>query len=109
MEHLTTLEEAQLVQMGRTSGEAWEDMAKCSFVACPAGVGVDTHRLWETLIIGRIPIIERLPPGMQPLVEGLPVVQVDSWHEVTSAALRKWKATLRPAALPALHQPEFVG
>ena len=25
-------------------------------VVCPAGNGVDTHRLWETLYSGRIPI-----------------------------------------------------
>lgn len=52
-----------------------------SFVLCPEGNGVDTHRLWETLYMGGIPIVKK-NPMITPLVEGLPVVQVDSWHQI---------------------------
>ena len=51
------------------------------FVLCPRGNGVDTHRLWETLYMGSIPIVQRdiAHRGW----EDLPIAWVDSWEEVT--------------------------
>ena len=52
------------------------------FVLCPRGNGVDTHRLWETLYMGSIPIVQRhiTHRGW----EDLPIAWIDSWEEVTS-------------------------
>ena len=54
-----------------------------NFVLCPEGNGVDTHRLWETLYMGGVPIIKR-NPMLTNLVDGLPVIQVDSWKQINS-------------------------
>ena len=59
------------------------DCRTINFVLCPEGNGVDTHRLWETLYMGGVPIIKR-NPIMTPLVDHLPVVQVDSWKQIAS-------------------------
>ena len=32
-------------------------MAKAGLVVCPRGNGLDTHRFWETLLVGAIPIV----------------------------------------------------
>ena len=54
-----------------------------NFVLCPQGNGVDTHRLWETLYMGGVPIIKR-NPMLTNLVDGLPIIQVDSWKQINS-------------------------
>ena len=35
------------------------DLRNHAFVLCPRGNGVDTHRMWETLYMGSIPIVRR--------------------------------------------------
>lgn len=36
-----------------------ENMSKSHFCICPRGNGIDTHRIWEALYCGCIPIVER--------------------------------------------------
>ena len=38
--------------------EFLKDIRNHEFVLCPRGNGVDTHRLWETLYMGSIPIVK---------------------------------------------------
>jgi hypothetical protein len=51
------------------------------FTVAPAGMGVDTHRLWEALYMGSIPIVQRSPIHRD--WEDLPIAFVDHWHDVT--------------------------
>lgn len=57
------------------------------FVLCPRGNGRDTHRLYEALYLGSIPIVKRgdLPTSL--LCE-FPVWVVDDWHKVLDINLR---------------------
>lgn len=55
------------------------------FVLCPPGGGVDTHRLWETLYMGSIPIVKR--DIAHAAWQDLPILFVDSWDEVTPERL----------------------
>jgi hypothetical protein len=57
-----------------------------SFVLCPRGNGVDTHRLWETLYMGSIPIVRKDIAHSDWM--DLPILFVDSWEEVTEERLR---------------------
>lgn len=52
-----------------------------TFVLCPRGNGIDTHRLWETLYMGSIPIVRRDVGYLE--FEDLPICFVNSWNEVT--------------------------
>jgi len=58
-----------------------QNLRKNSFVLCPEGNGIDTHRLWETIYMGGIPIIFRNKhlPG---ILSELPVLQIDNWTEI---------------------------
>lgn len=56
------------------------------FVLCPPGNGVDTHRMWEVLLAGSIPVVLR-SPAMKPF-ESLPILFVDDYREVTQAFLQ---------------------
>jgi hypothetical protein len=54
-----------------------------SFVLCPEGNGVDTHRLWETLYMGGIPIVLK-NQYLSDILAVLPVVQLNDWSELGS-------------------------
>jgi hypothetical protein len=52
-------------------------------VVCPAGNGVDTHRLWEVLYSGRVPItIKTGNYKMYELYEKLPVIILNNLNEL---------------------------
>jgi hypothetical protein len=61
--------------------EYLRDMRTYKFVLSPLGNGLDTHRTWEALLMGAIPIVET--SAMDPLFEGLPVLILNSWQELT--------------------------
>ena len=67
-----------------------EEVRNHTFVFCPRGVGYDTHRLWETLYMGSIPIVKRCLA-----LEGfadLPILFIDDWAEVNERFLiRKYE------------------
>jgi hypothetical protein len=49
------------------------------YVACVRGNGIDTHRLWETLYRGAIPVVQRDKWSESLSYLGLPIRMVDSW------------------------------
>ena len=59
----------------------YEAMRKHAFVLAPAGAGPDTHRLWEALALGCVPVVKRHPCHRE--WAHLPVMWVDDWDEVT--------------------------
>ena len=62
-------------------------MRKSLFVPCPAGNGLDTHRIWESLFLGSVPII--LQKDAFSALEGWPVLTVKSWQEVSELSRHK--------------------
>jgi hypothetical protein len=66
-------------------------------VLCPEGNGVDTHRFWETLYMGGIPVVTK-NPMMQSFYDRLPVLQLNSWKDLSDISLvegKWWKLTER--------------
>ena len=69
-----------------------------NFVVCPDGNGIDTHRLWETLYMGSIPIVKK---GVNTsFYSDLPICFVNKWEDITREYLQvgltamaaiKWK------------------
>lgn len=56
------------------------------YVICPRGNGIDTHRLWETLYMGSIPIV--LWDIAHSDWTDLPILFVSSWEHVTEEFLK---------------------
>lgn len=52
-----------------------------SLIPCPVGNGPDTHRIWETLYMGGVPVILK-SKYLSPLLADLPVIQIDNWNEL---------------------------
>lgn len=55
-------------------------MRRSLFVACPRGNGIDTHRFWESVYLGAIPIILR--EDKIPAYDIAPHLVIDSWLEL---------------------------
>jgi hypothetical protein len=49
------------------------------FVACPRGNGTDTHRFWETLYRGSIPVVKRSNWTKSIRLLGLPILELENW------------------------------
>jgi hypothetical protein len=58
-----------------------QQIRKQSYVLCPEGNGVDTHRIWETLYLGGVPIILS-SNVLNPLLTELPVLIIHNWKEL---------------------------
>ena len=65
--------------------ESWKNQTKYAFVISPKGIGLDCHRTWEALCLGCIPIVKTSP--IDSLFEGLPVLIVKDWSDVTPKLL----------------------
>jgi hypothetical protein len=58
------------------------------FVVCPEGNGIDTHRFWETLYMGSIPIVkENINYAFYSKIYGLPILMVKDWKDLTKENL----------------------
>jgi hypothetical protein len=62
-----------------------ENLYTHKFVVCPEGNGMDTHRTWECLYLGTIPIEKRNINNQ--FYADLPILLVDDWEEVTEEFL----------------------
>jgi hypothetical protein len=65
----------------------YESISKYKWTLCPRGAGQDTHRLWEALYLGSIPIV--LKSSISSLYEGLPVIQLNNWNELSLEILKE--------------------
>ncbi len=68
--------------------ELWAKKGEYAFSVSPHGNGLDCHRTWEDLILGCIVIVKT--SSLDSLYEGLPVVIVKDWSEVTQENMDTW-------------------
>ncbi len=61
--------------------ETWKNMIEYAFVLSPFGNGMDCHRTWEALLCGCIPIVRS--SVFNELFDGLPVLIVDKWEDIS--------------------------
>jgi hypothetical protein len=69
-----------------------EELQRSKFILVPSGLGWDCYRIWESLYLGTIPIIERYGrpvDGWRWSLEELPVLWVDRFEEVTPELLEQ--------------------
>lgn len=63
-----------------TRSAFWKKLGVFTFALSPPGYGMDTHRLWEILHMGAVPIALHSP--LDALYTQFPIVLVSSWAEV---------------------------
>ena len=65
--------------------ENWRNISQFAFALSPYGNGMDCHRTWEILCLGAIPIV--CAPHFRQLFQDLPILNVNSWSEITEELL----------------------
>ena len=65
--------------------QTWLNMLEYAFVLSPFGNGMDCHRTWEALLCGCIPIVRS--SVFNELFDGLPVLIVDRWEDISLSLL----------------------
>ena len=61
------------------------NQSKYAFVVSPFGNGLDTHRTWEALVLGCIPIVKTSP--LDSLYTNLPVLIISDWNNINAELL----------------------
>ena len=95
--------------------DLWRAYASAAFVASPPGIGWDCHRTWEALTVGAIPLLwsagayrrataaqsagdvaaaEMSEGSEEQVLDGLPVVVVERYGDITPAFLRRHHANI---------------
>ena len=74
------------------------------FIACPRGNGFDTHRFWEALYRGSIPIVIESFWSQYFLDIGIPLIVVKSWtkEQIIAAITESKVSNFDPRQLPML-------
>lgn len=63
--------------------EFLKEIRTSHMVICPRGNGRDTHRFWETIYLGAVPIVVKSELPRRMLTDfNLPLVILDSWNEL---------------------------
>jgi hypothetical protein len=76
------------------------------FIGAPRGNGIDTHRFWETLYRGGIPIVKKTTWSKHLINLGYPLHEVNSWQESDLIhALGRFEGNFDPKPLPQLWWP----
>jgi len=74
---------------GGNRSAMWREMGKHAFVAAPPGHGQDTHRAWEVLALGSVPVV--LSSSIDRLYSEFPVITVNSWEDVRPGLMGSWR------------------
>ena len=90
------------VEEGLSFRRYCKSMSDYLFVVCPPGYGIDTHRLWEALYLGCIPVVLK---NRIYRAYNLPIIQVRNFSEVTFAYLKKSLEILEKANTTKLYMP----
>ncbi len=72
----------------------WRAHGEFAFEISPHGNGLDCFRTWEAMALGTIPIVKTSTLDRLYRDEGLPVVVVEVWEEITTARLAQWREEL---------------
>ena len=66
-----------------------KDLKKSKFCFCPRGNGIDTHRMWESLYMGCIPIV--INHQAHDFCHDLPILFIEDWEQIDLGFLnKKW-------------------
>lgn len=72
----------------------YRTLKRTRFAICPPGTGIDTHRVYECIYFGVIPIVLSSP--LDSLYSELPVWIVKDWNEVTESSIDNCAVTPNP-------------
>lgn len=75
------------ILINETNPKCYDQWKKYKFVLSPQGTGLDSHRTWEAILVGCIPVV--LSSNLDELYKDLPVLVVKSWNDINKLMLEK--------------------
>lgn len=66
-----------------------KDLSNYKFNICPVGNGVDTHRFWESLMVGSIPIVEDSLFIQNFKNHKIPMLVLQDWNKINSYGVKE--------------------
>lgn len=91
--------ENSLIFKGRiTSQTVHKLMRKTLFVPCPRGNGLDTHRIWEALYLGAVPVV--LNSDRFTALDGWPVLFIEEWKDIIEKSREELEAAYDALKIP---------
>ncbi len=88
IEKVLTNENVRFQSKALRRSQLWRKWGEYAFVLSPHGQGLDCHRTWEALACGHIVLVPSSP--LDGLYEGLPVIPIKDWNEITPENLEAW-------------------
>ena len=83
--------------------------AKYSYIACPRGNGLDTHRFWEALYRASIPIVIKSNWSQNFSNLGVPMIELESWTDLENC-VSSFSGTVNflPENIPAIWEKFWI-
>ena len=61
-----------------------KNLAHYKFNICPPGNGIDTHRIWESLLVGTVPIVKKNEFTTNLINNSVPLLELENWNDLLS-------------------------
>ena len=68
-------------------GEYLKDLARCKYTLSPAGAGIDCHRIWESIAVGTIPVVQNCHNIS--FHTKMPIMVIDDWNNLNKKHLEE--------------------
>lgn len=85
---LKNYENSVIAEPTLSKDEYKKDLQRYAFILCPWGNGYDTHRVWEALYSGSIPIVKK--HTSYEYLDSLPAIIVDRYEDILKIDLNKF-------------------
>lgn len=72
-----------------------DKLAEHVFFLSPLGQGVLSAKLYESIMVGTVPIATKVPALEDLRDAGLPVILIDDWRQLSRELLQQWNQTIR--------------
>lgn len=89
IDHLKNVKFNDVIKNPVPRKSLWDCMRSYKFIISPHGNGLDCHRTYESIILGSVPIVRS--STLDGLYEGMPVLIVDDWKDITKEVLENYK------------------
>lgn len=73
--------------------DMWRQVGAHAFAASPDGHGVDTHRFWEILSLGTVPVV--MGSSLDLLYSQFPVIRLNSWCDIAGKTTAQMQQILQ--------------
>lgn len=81
MEALNELDFNDVLKERKDRDYLWSLMSKYRFIVCPQSSGIDTHLIYESILLGCVPIIRKNTISHMHI--DMPILILDEWNELT--------------------------